>query len=83
MVVQTMEEDIMADYPKAASGVAVPASNEDLQRDELGYTNPNLHRRVDEDSQMISKVGVYDGIHSFRTVDLNLHDEESTTCEIP
>lgn len=27
--------------------------------------------------------GVWDGIHSYRTTDLNTHDEESTTCEIP
>ena len=30
------------------------ASETDLIRDENGYTNPNLHRRVDEDNDVIA-----------------------------
>jgi len=34
-------------YPQYGQGNSTPASDEDIQRDDLGYTNPNLHRRVD------------------------------------
>lgn len=29
------------------------------------------------------KIGVWDGINSYRTITNHVHDEESTTCEIP
>lgn len=29
------------------------------------------------------KLGIWDGIHSYRTTETFTHDEESTTCEIP
>lgn len=29
------------------------------------------------------KLGVWDGMHSYRTTETITHDEESTTCEIP
>ena len=29
------------------------------------------------------KLGVWDGLHSYRTTTIYTHDEESTTCEIP
>ena len=109
--------------PKHASGFAVP-----LTEPELRYTNPDLHRRIDNDVEIPpyisgdistdsgelivtdnneaigvvtrkykmvaydengapylqrSKVGILDGMHSFRVVDIFVHDEESTTCEIP
>ena len=35
-------------YPKLAQGQAVPATPEDLERDAVGITNPNLHRRIDD-----------------------------------
>lgn len=28
-------------------------------------------------------IGVWDGLHSYRTTETYTHDEESTTCEIP
>lgn len=80
------------EFPKTAHGTAVPASEEDLQRDEHGFTNPNLHRRVDPqqpapDSGEVAPrsymLGVYDGLHSYRTETIYTHDEESTTSEIP
>jgi len=70
---------------------------------EFGYTNPDLHRRIDDDPVFDPDVdypfsprdehgvpykqsvvlGVWDGIHSYRTTTTYTHDEESTTCEIP
>lgn len=80
------------EFPKTAHGTAVPASEEDLVRDAHGFTNPNLHRRIDPKtpepgSQEVAPrdyvLGVYDGVHSYRTETIHYHDEESTTCEIP
>lgn len=117
--------------PKLAHGVAVPASPEEIEKEdwffplatddglefvtdldvitivynsgELGYTNQNLHRRIDQNPdipvgsnypfvhyredgtaypQHIT-IGVWDGINSYRTTTTFIHDEESTTCEIP
>lgn len=70
---------------------------------DFGYTNPDLHRRIDQDALIPSgsdytfveydadgipykqqvKIGVWDGVHSYRTTETFTHDEESTTCEIP
>ena len=70
---------------------------------ELGYTNPNLHRRIHDEAEVPigsnypfvhyrddgtaypqhSVIGVWDGINSYRTTTTYIHDEESTTCEIP
>lgn len=70
---------------------------------DFGYTNPNLHRRLDPDAvapegsdykfvhydkdgrpykQKVT-IGVWDGVHSYRTTTTYTHDEESTTSEIP
>ncbi len=79
----------MPDFPKTAQGIAKPATEEDIARDEIGYTTPNLHRRVDpkqhegEIAERKYTLGIYDGLHSIRTVETFTHDEESTTCEIP
>ena len=70
---------------------------------EMGFTNPNLHRRIDQNPDIpvgsdypfvkyrpdgtaypqSIVIGVWDGIHSYRTTTPYVHDEESTTCEIP
>lgn len=70
---------------------------------QMGYTHPNLHRRVDqnpdipigsnypfvryrEDGTAYPQhvtIGVWDGRNSYRTTTTYIHDEESTTCEIP
>lgn len=82
----------MEKFPKTAQGEAVECSEEDIQRDELGFTNPNLHRRIDndiapEDEKEVKprtyNIGVWDGQNSYRTEHIYYHDEESTTCEIP
>lgn len=52
-------------------------------RDSVGYTNPNLHRRISSDTEGRKySVGVY-GLDSYRLVVEDIHDEESTVCEIP
>ena len=71
-------------------GPAKQANQEDLDRDIIGFTNPNLHRRIDIPSNdftspILSKnvtVGIY-GQDSYRTVEEILHDEESIIDEIP
>lgn len=79
----------MIEFPHTAQGVAKPATPRDIELDELGYTHPDLHRRVDPthpDTEVADRkytIGVYDGIHSTRTVQQYFHDEESETCEIP
>lgn len=70
---------------------------------ELRYTNPNLHRRIDQEAEIPPgsdyklvvydaegnpykqhvKLGVLDGMNSYRVTETFIHDEESTTCEIP
>ena len=69
----------------------------------FGFTNPDLHRRIDNDPEIPVGsnysfvkydengvpykqhvvIGVWDGLHSYRTTKTFIHDEESTTCEIP
>ena len=120
----------MVEIPRTARGVARPATEEEIAREEslyylatdlgfiittdsgiplvpntgeFGYTNPNLHRRIIEDPDIpvgsdypfvyydsegrpykqSVVLGVWDGIHSYRTTTTYTHDEESTTCEIP
>ena len=78
--------------PKTGQGNAQLADSEDLKRDELGYTNPNLHRRVmspgmsDEDKSILDtqyKLGIY-GNDSYRTVETITHDESDfSNNEIP
>lgn len=81
--------------PVVGQGPAVPASEDDLARDELGFTNPNLHRRVDpqeppiaEDArdQEVAPRGYQlniQGVRSYRTTQINVHDEESIYNETP
>lgn len=71
-------------------GRAVPASEEDLKKDELGITRPDLHRRIKSET---SKEGdeylpreysiSVQGVDSYRYTQSFLHDEDSTTSEIP
>ena len=75
-----------------AHGVATtPLSPEEEAKDVIGFTHPNLHRRVDpkipSDPKEVKPrsyiFGVYDGINSYRTTEISYHDEDSTTSEIP
>lgn len=73
-------------------GPAIPATGIDLAHDEdLGVTNPNLHRRVelhdpptgsDEVAPRQYSLGIY-GTHSYRTTTISYHDEDSETSEVP
>lgn len=78
-------------FPKTGQGLAVIADAEALDKDKVGFTHPNLHRRIDpqppeEGSGEVRcrdyKLGVY-GTNSYRTTVINTHDEESTTSETP
>lgn len=80
------------EFPQTAHGVAVPADDEALEKDQIGFTNPNLHRRIDPQIPTATSgevapreyiIGVYDGLNSYRTETIHYHDEESTTSEIP
>lgn len=80
------------DFPKTAQGLMKPASEEDLQRDAHGYTDPNLHRRLDikeptpESNEVAPReyeIGVFDSYQSTRLTTIHYHDEESETSEIP
>lgn len=79
-------------------GSAVLASEEDIERDELGFTNPNLHRRIadpteetliqadDERNQELEtrtyQVSIMN-VNSYRTTHVNTHDEDSIDNETP
>lgn len=63
------------------------ATDEDLQRDEYGYTHPNLHRRIDPqqpDTNETGEVAPRDyrleilGVNSYRTTTKHFHDD---VCE--
>lgn len=68
-----------------------PLDSDDILRDKLGYTNPNLHRRLEPQppkdgsgevaprDYQIAKIAM----NSYRTVVFHYHDEDSTTSEIP
>ena len=72
-------------------GPAVLASEDDLIRDEVGFTHPNLHRRIDpQEPSADSKeyhprdysLGIY-SVNSHRTTESHYHDEETDLDEIP
>lgn len=61
------------------------------EKDDFGITQPNLHRRIDpkdppeaslETSKRSYKLTV-SGSDSYRTTQINYHDEESITDETP
>lgn len=83
-----------AQFPQSAQGPAKIATAADLAKDKLGYTNPNLHRRVNSPAELSTQekaAGVLDktykftvaGTDSYRTVEIITHDEESETDEVP
>lgn len=78
---------IMGRYP------ATTLTDEDVRRDEHGYTHPNLHRRIDphtihdDKNHMELKPRQYTlgilGTNSYRTTEMFTHDEDSETSEVP
>lgn len=82
----------MIDDYKMAQGSAKPATPEEIAKEtNPGYTKPNLHRRIDNESTPLSpeevKPDTYElsvgGISSYRTTTHTIHDEDSETSEIP
>lgn len=82
-------------FPQIGQGPSRIASDEDLARDELGFTAPNLHRRVDPQAPKIAddirnqevaprsyQLGIQN-VHSYRTTNIHVHDENSVDSEIP
>lgn len=76
-------------FPLVGQGPAKVGNSEDILNESDGYTNPNLHRRIaDEPTLMPNEhdkqyhLGIYN-VDSYRMTETVLHDEESTTCEIP
>ena len=76
---------------KMAQGQAVPADATDIAHDEARITNPNLHRRVDNEDTP-KKPGeltadtyalTVSGLNSYRTTQHIIHDENSTESEVP
>lgn len=77
------------EFIQITQGPAVLADETALQKDEQGFTHPNLHRRVDITTAVAPEVAnrEYDlairGVSSYRTTTSFTHDEEATTTEMP
>lgn len=76
--------------PKMEQGPAKVASGEDEQRQQIGFTNPNLHRIVEpleptdkEETRPRDYMFSIQGYDSYRTTEIFYHDEEQTDKEIP
>lgn len=80
-----MNEDLWVDRKEARI-----AEDDDLAKDAYGLTNPNLHRRIDNEGEIVTpeldsrkyNLSIY-GLNSYRGIDTVVHDEESTVSEIP
>lgn len=88
MVGDYMPDDL---YIKMGQGPAKPVDDEALALDEYGLTNPNLHRRTNIEAipvepPEVAPREIENGIYStntYRARKYFIHDEESTTSEIP
>lgn len=93
----TAADGTIQKYPVMGQGPARLANQEELARDELGFTNPNLHRRIMNPGQQPPvaenplnqevaprnyKLGIQN-VHSYRTTQINVHNENSIDSEIP
>ena len=78
------------EFIRMTQGPAVLADGEALQKDEQGFTHPNLHRRIkvnttvgeDEYLPREYELSVH-GVDSYRSTKTFIHDEESTQVETP
>lgn len=70
------------ELPKMGQGSAKPATETDLAHDAAGFTNPNLHQRINPTGNATYGTGIYN-VDLYRTKTLSTHDESSTTNEIP
>ena len=86
-----MPDDIRMENIPLAQGPAKPATADDLVKDAEGVTYPNLHRRIDNESTPLEEGEVspdtyslvVQAVNSYRNTKHTVHDEESTTSEIP
>lgn len=78
-------------FPKTGQGPAKLATIEDLERDKVGFTHPNLHQRVDpvtppedcgEYQPRDYQLGIYN-VNLYRTTESHYHSEEANDIEIP
>ena len=58
------------------------ADDSDCEKDEEGYTSPNLHRRISNEG-LCKYILCINNLNSFRTTIVPTHDEMSTDVEIP
>lgn len=71
-----------------AQGPAKKASQEDLEKDELGFTNPNLHRRIADDVQEEGEVAPRDytvlvgGTNSYRTTTIHTYQDPRSSSAV-
>ena len=92
VVISTADYELDEDGMKVTFVVA-PANESYIviKYSSSGYTYPNLHRRIDNESTPLSpeevKPDTYElsvgGVSSYRTTTHTIHDEDSETSEIP
>lgn len=75
-------------FPVMGQGIAKLATDEDLQRDEIGFTNQNLHQRVDihqlpEEVKPKEYTLMVQSTDYFRAVESYLYSEDDDYDEIP
>lgn len=77
-------------FVNMAQGPAVPADDNALDKDRVGFTHPNLHRRVKGDRTIGDSEHLpreyslsIRGVDSYRTTESFIHDEESILREEP
>ena len=76
------------ELPTTGQGNMKPLSPEDQERDDIGFTNPNLHRRIEHNVNE-GEVGprnynlAIQTIYSYRTTEYATHDEDGVSSDIP
>lgn len=79
-------------YPEnVAGGPAFPADEDDIKRDQVGYTNLYLHRRINPTEKGKAPGELLNrqyklqisGIESYRYIEMFIHDEDTEEVEIP
>lgn len=82
-----MDEHVISNF----QGLGRLANDEDKKRDAQGYTNPNLHRRVDvhapspESKEIKPRTYKFirQGVYQLQLMESHYHDEDSNESEIP
>ena len=80
------------DMPETAQGIAtrvIPGSASEYNDKQIGITNPDLHRRIEDNYVGEGEISTrtYElnvaGVRSYKTISHTIHDESSTDVEIP